>query len=109
MPFADAPDAGAYEEPPQMESAAGQPDLIRSSRCPRLLRTMRGAKASPLLAMPQTHAETESYGLSAHATAMGGIIVLSYRRGNCWFHCLQFRQPLGQRLARAECLEATRW
>ena len=32
-----------------MEGAAAQPELIRSSRCPYLLRTMRGAKPSPVL------------------------------------------------------------
>ena len=54
------------------------------------------------------HAETEVGGLSAHATAMGCIIDLRYRRRNRWFHRFEFRQPFRQRVARARRLQATR-
>ena len=62
---------------------------------------MRGAKPSSFLSLLYTHVASEVGNLSAHATAMGRIIDLSCRRGNRWFHRLQFRRLFRQRVARA--------
>jgi hypothetical protein len=101
--------ACAYEARPKMGRSAVSLYPAESSRGPSPLWTMRGAKPSSLLSLQYTHAVPETGQPSAHATASSRVTNLSYRCSNRWFHCPEFRQPFRQRIARAGCLEATRW
>ena len=107
--LSDGPDADASEEPSETANRNARACLVLWSCCPEPTGPMRSAEPSSVLSLPYTDAAPEMCQLSAHATATSRVTHLCCRCSNRWFHRLERRQPFRERIARARCLEATRW